>query len=465
MRKGLENKRYSISFLIGICILFFVCACTESKEKELSIPEKPTFTEHIAPILIRHCLPCHHLQGSAPFPLETYAQVKRKAKMIRYVTSNKIMPPWPADPEYRHFIGERLLSEEEIATIRQWVKSGLAEGNPQAMPEIPVFKTYEELAPPDLVIEMPDSILLPGDNLDRFMAMKLAYVLPSDTFLKKMVFVPGNRKVVHHLNAHLVQYPKNAKRNPKEGNWLLDQEQEGNPVQIHRALNLLNDDGTYPLLTPSVSNYLPGMEPFDYPEGIGGYYLKEKGAVYVKNMHYGPTSKPEKDKSKFLLYFDKIAPERPIREVILGTLGVAPVVPALNIPADSIVTFSSRLKVTSDISLLNVNPHMHLLGVSFLAFIIKPNGDTVPIIRIPRWDFRWQYVYSFPKMLKVEEGSEIVAIGVYDNTSNNPNNPFDPPKFIREENISMKTTDEMFQCILNYLPYKAGDENINLELK
>jgi len=29
----------------------------------------------------------------------------------------------------------------------------------------------------------------------------------------------------------------------------------------------------------------------------------------------------------------------------------------------------------------------------------------------------------------------------------------------------MKTTDEMFQCILNYLPYKAGDENINLELK
>jgi hypothetical protein len=53
--------------------------------------------------------------------------------------------------------------------------------------------------------------------------------------------------------------------------------------------------------------------------------------------------------------------------------------------------------------------------------------------------------------------------GVYDNTSQNPNNPFSPPQEIRERNGSMKTTDEMFQLIVTYVPYQKGDENFDLE--
>ena len=41
-------------------------------------------------------------------------------------------------------------------------------------------------------------------------------------------------------------------------------------------------------------------------------------------------------------------------------------------------------------------------------------------------------------------------------------NPFNPPQFILE-NGSMKTTDEMLQLIVSYLPYQEGDENIKLE--
>jgi len=105
---------------------------------------------------------------------------------------------------------------------------------------------------------------------------------------------------------------------------------------------------------------------------------------------------------------------------------------------------------------------MHLLGKSFKAYALQPGGDTIRLISIPRWDFNWQYFYTFRKMVKIPAGSIIVAEGVYDNTKSNMNNPFSPPQLVSDRNGSMKATDEMFQFIVTYLPYQAGDENISL---
>ncbi|MFM7768272.1 MAG: hypothetical protein ACKO9S_10500, partial [Bacteroidota bacterium] len=68
-----------------------------------------------------------------------------------------------------------------------------------------------------------------------------------------------------------------------------------------------------------------------------------------------------------------------------------------------------------------------------------------------------------PKMLRIPSGSVIVAEGVFDNTTSNPNNPFNPPREISGTNGSMRTTDEMFQLIMNFLPYEPGDAQINLD--
>jgi hypothetical protein len=116
-----------------------------------------------------------------------------------------------------------------------------------------------------------------------------------------------------------------------------------------------------------------------------------------------------------------------------------------------------------DMSILTINPHMHLLGKKFWAYALTPQGDTIPLIRIPKWDFRWQYFYTFKKIVKVPKGSIIRAVGVYDNTARNSKNPFNPPQTVQERNGSMRTTDEMFQFIITYLRYQAGDENIPLE--
>ena len=57
----------------------------------------------------------------------------------------------------------------------------------------------------------------------------------------------------------------------------------------------------------------------------------------------------------------------------------------------------------------------------------------------------------------------IVAEGIYEKSGKKPKNPYIPPKLISGLEGSMKTTDEMFQLILTFLPYEEGDEHISLE--
>lgn len=184
----------------------------------------------------------------------------------------------------------------------------------------------------------------------------------------------------------------------------------------------------------------------------------------MQDMHYGPTAIDQWDKSKINIFFSKEKPKRVPHETQMGTLGISPVEPELIIPPDTIMTFYTKYQVPQDISLLMVNPHMHLLGRKFKAYAVTLKKDTIPLVKIDNWDFRWQFYYKFPKMVKIPAGATLIAEGLFDNTADNPFNPFFPPREIREPDNSMKTTDEMFQFIFTYLPYREGDENISLEV-
>lgn len=68
--------------------------------------------------------------------------------------------------------------------------------------------------------------------------------------------------------------------------------------------------------------------------------------------------------------------------------------------------------------------------------------------------------------MKIPRGSRIEVIAEFDNTTNNPFNPFNPPQTVAERyeygGSSMKATDEMFQFIITYVGYQPGDEHISL---
>ena len=447
--------------LVLASLVFSSCGNTKGTP---GLVEKPVFTENIAPLLFKNCVPCHRKNGAGPFPLTTYVEVLRKAKTIGKVTSAHFMPPWPADPSYSHFVGEKRLSEDQIGMIRTWIEQGCKEGDPSRIPSLPVFPEGSLYGKPDLVLKMKHSFFLPGDNTDHFYLMKFPYELPADTFIRFIEFVPGKRKLVHHVNGFLIQYYQpEKKKDVFDGEYYEDTQVMDYP-EAYRKMKLMNDDGiSWPMLTPSVVNYLPGVEAPAYPDGIGGWRMKRKGAIFLKDIHYGPSPKDEYDSSYFNVFFAPLPPKRQLREFQMGTLGKTPIVPPLLIPPDSIKTFTTEYLVPENWSLITINPHMHLLGQSFWAFAIKPGGDTIPLIRIRKWDFRWQYFYTFSKMVKIPAGSTIKVIAVYDNTRNNKLNPFSPPRAVGERNGSMRTTDEMFQFIINYVPYMNGDETKSLE--
>jgi hypothetical protein len=447
---------YRIIILVNI-ILVIISGCG---------PETPPdWASDVAPILYKNCVVCHRPGAPGPFSLITYKDAAKRAKTIAKITLSRTMPPWPADPGYTHFLEERRLTDQEIEILQQWAKAKAPAGDTTQKPIVPIYQDglMDKLGKPDLILKMPSPFFIPGDNTDHFLAMKFPFQLPEKKPIKAIEFVPGNRELVHHLNGHLLSYVPQLKKDVFEGEPWIDEKEISHPGLIHRKLGLLQDDGSYPALQPSVINYLPGVFYSAYPNGIGGYVFPEKGALYIKNLHYGPSPIDTFDQSYFRIYFDKDFPKRPTQELILGTLGVSAVEPPLIIPPNKISKYYSHLLIKEDISLLTLNPHMHLIGKSFKAWALTPDQDTIRLISIPRWDFRWQYFYTFPQPVKIPKGSTIWAEGVFDNTEKNPNNPYSPPQEIREREGSMKTTDEMFQFILTYIPYQSGDENISLK--
>lgn len=450
-----------IIILLLTIITVSSCSWLENRDNPY-IDDEITFSEHIAPIIHQNCTPCHRPGEAGPFKLISYHDVAKRSKMLKEVVETRYMPPWPADRNYSTFLNEWGLSDDEILLVQAWVAQGSPIGNKDEVPFPPSYPSGSMLGEPDLVLKMKEAYFVEGNNKDQFIVVKIPYELAEERFVKAIEFVPDNRKLLHHMNGHVVQYDEGMKENLNSGKTIVKYDRSIPQHLLYMELDILNDDGTYPYLTSSIVNYLPGSVNTQYPDGIGGITLRKKGHFLLKDVHYGPTPIDTSDQSSINVFFTDKKPERPVSEILLGTLGATKVEPPLIIPPNEIRTFSTKWEVPFDMSILTVNPHMHLLGKSFKAFAVNSENDTTNLISIPNWNFRWQFFYTYPKMVKIDKGSVIYVDAIFDNTLDNPENPFNPPRTIRERKGSMGTTDEMFQFIITYLPYEQGDENVSL---
>ena len=132
---------------------------------------------------------------------------------MRAAPTRSARATWPADSSYSHFLNERVLTDEEIQLISSWVDNGSPVGDASRPPAPPRFPKDSSPDKPDLVVKMRKPVHIPGDNKDHFMVVKIPYELPEARFVRAIQFVPGNTKLLHHMNAHIVQY-ENKKRIP-----------------------------------------------------------------------------------------------------------------------------------------------------------------------------------------------------------------------------------------------------------
>jgi mono/diheme cytochrome c family protein len=453
--------RTAVYLLLSVFVLLSSCSDEKTQNKKAV-----TWSGDIAKIVYDNCTPCHRPGESGPFNLLSYNDAVKKKNQIAFVTRTGYMPPWPADAGYSHFVGEKVLSKEEIDLIQKWIENDAARGDSTTEPAAPAFYNGSYFGKPDLVIRPQKPVFIKGNGADNFFIMKYPYQIEKDTIVDFVEFVPVQRKLVHHVNGHLLSYDENRKFNYFTGESI-HADERSKMQEVYQKMHIPYTDSKepdFPLLRPNTVYYLPGFIPPSYPKEMGGFKLRKNGVFFLNNIHYGPSNADVTDSSYLNVFFRTDPIKRPVSEAQMGTFGISEIEPEFVIPPNEVKTFHTQKTLPQDISLLSVNPHMHLIGKTFWAFALKSNGDTIPLIRIRKWNFRWQYYYTFKNPVKLVAGTTIHVYGTFDNTVKNPDNPFHPPRSITQGNgvESMKTSEEMFQFIFTYVPYKEGDEFIDL---
>ena len=113
-----------------------------------------TFSEHIAPIVFDNCVSLPSAERGSSFFADELSGHSEAGQLIATVVEDRYMPPWHASSKDYEFEGHRALSEQEIELISDWVDSGMAEGDPLKVPDLPRFTDGWQLGEPDLVVSM-----------------------------------------------------------------------------------------------------------------------------------------------------------------------------------------------------------------------------------------------------------------------------------------------------------------------
>jgi hypothetical protein len=96
--------------------------------------------------------------------------------------------------------------------------------------------------------------------------------------------------------------------------------------------------------------------------------------------------------------------------------------------------------------------HAHLRGKDFTYVLTYPDGREEVLLRVPKYDFDWQFSYDLDEPLRVPAGSTVKAIARYDNSRSNRSNPA-PHK---EAYWSEQSWDDMFLTNVSYTVDETG---------
>ena len=388
----------------------------------------PTFTRDVAPILYQHCAVCHHPGEVAPFPLLTYQDAAKRAKLIATVTASRYMPPWQPEPGYDHFQGERRLPDADIATLRRWAEAGAPQGNPARhpvqLPQAPHFPQGWQLGTPDMTVRMPKPFQIAAAGPDQYMCFDIPLGLTTDKYVRALEFRPEARSVVHHAL------------------FLLDSGHIGR--QLGEAYPCFGTPGFLP--SGALGGWTPGTQPARMPNGL--QLIMRKGSDLVMQIHYHPTGKPETDQSTLGLYFTDKRPTKWVADIALGSHQID--IP----PGERAYKVRDHFTTPVDVEAVGIIPHAHYICKEMDGWAILPDGRKQWLIRIRDWNFDWQEQYRYAVPVKLPADTDLQMEFTYDNSDANPRNPNHPPRRVV---WGPSTSDEMAGLHVQVVPEDMDD--------
>jgi len=383
---GARARRARNVFVVALVLCGgLLCGCVRSGI---------TYHRDVAPILESRCLSCHQagLRGGVEF--SSFASAHAASAAIKAAVVSRRMPEWFPDETVRAMQHSRRLSDEEIDVISDWVDSGAAEGDPSQH----VPGTDRQSIRVDREVAMPARYLPLQDVTDDNHCFLLDPGFTEATALTGVDFRSDGQGIVHHISVDAVS---------AEDAWRFQEKQdrEGNGFRC--------GEGNGPTVW-TIGAGPPGSPPTRYPPGTA--MLLPAGTKFVLDVHYNTLQgKGLTDRSTVLLELAE-----PTAGLKNGFFGQSEDV-EIDIPPGELKTTVAELgwngfdmKSLERIDLGGLMPHMHLHGVAFRATLLQ-DGQSIPLIDMPGWNFHGQQVYFFKEPVEFHTGGVIRMECVHDN--------------------------------------------------
>jgi copper type II ascorbate-dependent monooxygenase-like protein len=448
-KAGTFSRRFTTAFmfiLAGVALLLVSTPTNRVTSQQREI----TFNRDVAPIFFERCAACHQPDDIAPFSVLDYADALPYKDAIRQKVAAREMPPWHADPHYGDFVNVARLSQQEIDTIVNWVTQGAKEGDPKDLPELPKNITGLQIGKPDYVLAMTQEYTVQARSPDAYVYVTFPTKFKEDKWVQAAEIVPGNKRIVHHVIAHVLlpesqsgvakrlggEFPQ-ADADPssffiKQGS--LSRMKMDAPVVDDGAgaanggslfKRQTGDDGGsgYSML---LASYAPGKGPDVYPPGTAKKI--PAGSTVVLQIHYssfhGSIDTPQKDQTFVGMIFAKSPPvKRAITSTVPNHFFKIP-------PGAANHRVTAAYTFDRDVELISYMPHMHLRGKDMKYEVVYPGDRRETLLWVPQFQFNWQTVYRLKNPVAIPKGTKMIVTAHFDNSAKNRHNP-DPTKAVR----------------------------------
>lgn len=381
-----------------------------------------SYSNQISRIVQRECATCHHDGGIGPFPFTSHDETAPFAAAIDMQVSEGLMPPWKADPNCEQLLEEQIMDAAEKEMLLEWVRQDTPMGDPVRAPEPIAYPGGEwQLGVPDQELVYDEAFTFEAGS-DQYQCFPIRLNNSGQVQLEAIEVLPGNKAIVHHVLVFI------------EDNTIgedLDAMEDG------PGYTCFGGPGTGGFRL--IAGWAPGMAPIQMPDDVG--MTIEPGAMAIVQVHYSYSFTDGEDQTRVGLHYAE--QERRQELVFLPLVNDNFVIPA-GAP-DHLVEQSFTLFPGLSAEIYFIAPHMHLLGKNISVEASFADGSETCLIDIPRWDFNWQRFYQYPEPIRVGGGTTLTLRARYDNSTDNPNNPSNPPMDV---GWGEATTDEMALAFL-----------------
>jgi hypothetical protein len=435
----------------------------------------PSYTNDVAPIIIENCANCHREGAIAPFSMDSKLALQGWSPMIREVVMTKRMPPGQLDNKVGHRTKNMMnLTDAEIQTLVRWVNAGSpidGESDPLANLTWPDTKwtLAETLGEPDLIIKIPPQPV-PATGIVDYRDIPLDLGLTEDKWVRASEVAPDKKEALHHIITTIIPpggtedvqalFIEAINSLPEERAAAIRADMfaavaAGEPPDIDKIFrenpdidvgSLLGSSDVY---QGSIAGYAPGKSVQLNSENVGG--LLKAGTTVSLQLHYTTSGRELTDESEIGIYFypDGVIPEERMSGGVGNAFTIA--IP----PQDKDHEMQLVTHISQEVDIYSLMPHMHFRGKRMKFYARYPDNSEELLLSVPAYDFNWQLAHELEKPLRVPAGTQIIAVGAFDNSSQNPANP-DPSI---EINWGEQSWDEMFMGFYSWKNIDQGGDD------